>query len=185
MNNFVGIREGQQRRALYPAIADLVGKARNTAIADASTTYLMIDSNSNAVVLKEEDDATTYTNQSGSGSAASTAVVDGHVQSTRTKTNIGTNSLDHSNDKTLKTLPLSNGLQFGNFQLAGTSADTGSWKLHFYADGTSEGGGLEISDRTQTKSIVVNTHGGVQQTDGTLPDTSQDRWAAGDYVHRQ
>ena len=185
MTNYVGLRDGQQRRALYPAIADLVSTARNMAITNTSTTYLMIDSTANALVLKEEQDASTYQNQSGGSSSGSTIVVNGHVQSTRTNTNIGTSSLDHSNDKTLKTVPLIAGLQFGNLQLAGSSSDSGSWKLHFYADGSSDGGGIEISDRSQSKSIVINTHGGVQQTDGTLPDTSQDRWTAGDYVHRQ
>ncbi len=184
--NYISMRDGQQRRALYTGVADLVGSAREMAISKSTTMYLQIDANSNALVLKQEDDASTYQNTStGTGTTSDTLVINGHVQSARTKTNIGTQSLDHSNDKTVKTLPLTAGVQFGNFQLAGTSSDSGSWKLHFYADGTTDGGGLELVDRGITKSVVVNTKGGASLTDGTLPDTSQDRWVAGDYVHRQ
>ena len=184
--NYISMRDGQQRRALYTGVADLVGSAREMAISKSSTMYLQIDANSNALVLKQEDDASTYQNTStGTGTTSDTLVINGHVQSARTKTNIGTQSLDNSNDKTVKTLPLTAGVQFGNFQLAGTSSDSGSWKLHFYADGTTDGGGLELVDRGITKSVVVNTKGGASLTDGTLPDTSQDRWVAGDYVHRQ
>ena len=183
--NLIAMRDSQQRRALYTEVADLAGTARELAISNSATMYLTVDQTSNALVLKQEDDTSTYQNTANGGAAGDTVVIDGHVQSTRTKTNIGTNSLDHSNDKTVKTLPLTSGVQFGNFQLAGSATDSGSWKLHFYADGSTDGGGFEMVDRGQTKSVVVNAHGGTQLNDGTLPDASQEKWTAGDYVHRQ
>lgn len=185
--NLVAMRDSQQRRAFYTGAADLAGLARELAISTTSTVYLQADSSGNALVLKREDESSTYQNTAngvGTGSSG-TAVINGRVQSTRTTTNIGTNAADHANDTTVKSVPLIAGIQFGNFQLAGSSSDSGNWKLHFYADGTSDGGGFELVDRRETRSVVINTRGGCQLTDGTLPDTSQDRWAAGDYVHRQ
>ncbi len=184
--NLIAMRDGQQRRALYTSVADLAGQARELAIANAATTYLQVDTSANALVLKQEDNATTYQSSSAStSSTGDTQVVNGRVQSTRTKSNVGTNSLDHSNDKALKSLPLAPGIQFGNFQLVGQSSDSGSWKLHFYADGSCDGGGVELTESKSTKSLVVNSRGGSQVVDGSIPDTSQDRWTAGDYVHRQ
>jgi len=184
----ISMRDSQARRALYSGIADLAGQARETAIAENVTTYLEPDTSQNAMLLKEQVSSSNYSSRQGSSNLApgtTTMVVNGKVESTRTMSNIGTATTDESNDKTLRTLPMPVGLQFGNFQLGGSSSDAGAWRLHFFADGTCDGGGVEINDRGYVKSLVVNNHGGSQIVDGTIPDTSQDRWQAGDYVHRQ
>jgi len=183
--NLIAMRDSQQKRALYTSVADLAGQAREMAITNDQTMYLSVDSNANALVLKQQVNTTTYQNTSDTtATGGDTIVIAGHIQSTRQNSNIGTATADHSQDKIVKTLPLVSGITFGNFQLAGSSSDAGSWQLHYYADGTTDGGGMELVEGRGTKSVVVSPKGGVQETDGTLPDTSQDQWIAGDYVHR-
>ena len=183
--NLIAMRDGQRKRALYTSVADLAGLAREMALTNDQTMYLQIDANSNSILLKQEVDTTTYQNSNDtSATGGDTIVVAGHTQSTRQNSNIGTASADRSQDKTVKTIALPQGITFGNFKLAGTSSDEGSWKLHYYADGTTDGGGLELIEGRGTKSIVIGPKGGVSETDGSLPDSSQDQWTAGDYVHR-
>ncbi|MDR3689010.1 MAG: prepilin-type N-terminal cleavage/methylation domain-containing protein [Fimbriimonas sp.] len=181
----VSMRDGQEKRAFYTSVADLAGQGREMAITNDATMYLQVDSSSNAVVLKQEVNTTTYQNTTDNTATGSdTIVVNGHTQSTRTNTNVGTASGDRSQDKIVKTCPLSSGIRFGNFELAGSSSDAGSFSLHFYPDGTSDGGGMELVEGRGTKSIVISARGAVKMQDGTLPDSSTQQWQAGDYVHR-
>ena len=186
----VALRDGQQRRATLAGVADLAVLAREMAVSNSQTMYLEPDTTSNALVLKEQYAPSSYQATANGASAsamsqnADTMVVNGKVQSTRTTSNIGTESPDASQDKTIKKLTMTSGLQFGNYQLAGTTSDPSSWKLHFYADGTSDGGAVEVLDKGKTQTLVVNVHSGIKMIDGTLPDTTNEKWQAGNYVQR-
>ncbi len=186
--NYVAIRDGQRRRAFYTSVVDLAGNAREMAITHNATMYLQADTSQNMIVIKQENDDTTYTPADGSAgtptSSSSSSSSSGN-QTATAQSNIGTAQNDRSQDPVRLTLPLSAGVQFGNFQLTGQNSDASSWKLRFFADGTCDGGAVELDDGGNVKSLVVNAHGGASLTDGNIPDTSTQSWAAGNYVQRQ
>jgi len=183
--NYVAIRESQQRRAFYTQIVDVAGTARELAITHNSTMYLQADSTGNKLVIKQENnDSVFQTADAGTGAAPQTTTGQDKLD-VNPQSNIGTASADRSNDSTLGSLPLTQGMTFGNFQLKGQSSDSSSWKVQFFADGTCDGGSVEVDDHGYVKTLVVNTRGGAKLVDGTIPDTSQDSWVAGTYVQRQ
>ncbi len=64
-------------------------------------------------------------------------------------------------------------------------SDGGSeWSVKFYPDGTSDGGGIELSDAGRVRSLDVATDGRIQLIEGPLPEKSEDKWPAGDYEKR-
>lgn len=101
------------------------------------------------------------------------------------QSNIGTATNDRSSDTTSATLPLPPSMAFGNFQLAGQSSDSSSWKVRYFPDGSCDGGAVELDDRGNQKSLVINKKGGASLVDGSIPDVSQSSWAAGSNVIRQ
>jgi len=188
--SFVGIRDGQKRRAFYTSVVDLAGVARELAITRNATMYLSADTSQNMVVIKKENDDTSYTpadGNAGTPTASSTGGSSNNSNNQRPteQSNVGTAQNDRSNDPTMITLPMPTGMQFGNFQLAGANSDASSWRLRFFADGTCDGGAVEFNLAGNVKSLVVNNHGSPKMTDGTIPDTSTLSWSAGNYVQRQ
>jgi len=182
--NYLNMRDSQRRRAFYTGVVDLAGNAREMAISHNATMYLQADSSGNRLVIKQEANDSTYVAADGT-SSATTSTSSNQNQDTNPQTNIGTTPNDRSSDPIVTTLPMSPGMQFGNFQLAGTASDASSWKIRFFSDGTSDSGAFELDEKGYVKSLVVNTRGGAVLTDGTIPDTSQESWIAGTYVQRQ
>ncbi len=89
-------------------------------------------------------------------------------------------------DTPFVTVPLPKTLHASSFQLSGNDSSSAEWKLHFYPDGKSDGGGIEIgSTGGDSKSLSVAASGLATIATGPIPDTSQDQWQAGDYEHRQ
>ena len=186
--NYVNIRDGQRRRAFYTSLADLAGTARELAITRHAIMYLTVNTSLNRLEVKQEVNDSNYQaadGQSGSMTSSANSASTSSNQENNPQTNLGTAASDRSNDKVQLTLPMAPGLSFGNFQLAGTASDSSSYRLEFFPDGTSVGGALEITDRGSVRSLVVNTKGGSQIVESTIPDTSQDSWSAGNYVQRQ
>ena len=89
------------------------------------------------------------------------------------------------NDQTLGSLTVPNGLQPSRF-LAGTQdSDATSWKLNFYPDGSSDGGGVQFDEQSLTVSLLVDADTGTSDIlQNQLPDTSTLSWQAGDIIHR-
>lgn len=77
-------------------------------------------------------------------------------------------------------------LQVDRFILAGKDSDPNSWKLFFYPDGTTDGGGAQLSgSQTDIMSLYVDAGTGLSQLlHDKLPDTTTLTWPAGDIVHR-
>lgn len=184
--NYINIRDGQVRRAFYTQITDIAGTARELAITHNATMYLQADTSGNRLVIKQENNDSQYqTADGGTGAGLSTSTSSSSGLDLNPQSNIGTATADRSNDPTITNLPLAPSVSFGNFQLKGQASDSSSWRLQFFADGTCDGGAVEFNDRGSVKSLVVTSKGGVSLVDGTIPDTSQDSWQAGDYVQRQ
>ncbi len=178
--NLVNIQESQARRAFSTKVVDLAGNAREMAISRHAIVYLQADTSANQIVIKQQVNDSTYTPVDGN-SASTTSGSNGE----NPQTNIGVAANDRSSDKVQLTLPLAPGVAFGNFQLSGQASDASGWKLNFYPDGSCDGGAVELSERGVVRSLVVNSKGGASLTDGNIPDTSLDKWPAGNYVQRQ
>lgn len=92
---------------------------------------------------------------------------------------------DNGGDQVLSSLPVPAGYTPQRFQLSGKDSDAGEWKLYFYPDGSSDGGGVQISQGNNTISLYCDaTTGKSKLTHDQLPDPSSLNWIAGDYIHR-
>ena len=93
---------------------------------------------------------------------------------------------DNGNDQTATTLDLLPGIQVNRVVLGTNDSSPTDWKLNFYPDGSSDGGGAEMSlpDSTAVSLSVEAANGHSQLLGDRLPDPNSQRWQAGDYVHR-
>lgn len=88
-------------------------------------------------------------------------------------------------DKYLDTLALGAGLQTQRFMLGTKDSDPSSWKLMFYPDGSSDGGGVQLGQQSSSLSLYVDSTTGYSTVmQDQLPDPTVLTWTAGDYVHR-
>jgi Tfp pilus assembly protein FimT len=88
-------------------------------------------------------------------------------------------------DKYLDTLKVDSELTPSRFLIGTKDSDPGSWKLNFYPDGSSDGGGVELTQQNNTLSLYVDATTGIATvTQDQLPDTTVLTWTAGDYIHR-
>ena len=182
--SYIAIRDGQKRRAFYPSVVDLAATAREWAISRHRILYLETDSSTNMFMIKQQKNDSTYQAADG-GSGSATPSTGSKQQDTTPQTNIGTAVNDRSNDTTEATLPVAPGVQFGNYQLSGNASDSTSWKMAFYPDGSCDSGAVELNDKGIVRTLVVNRKGGAKIVEGSIPDSSQDKWSAGNYVQRQ
>lgn len=82
------------------------------------------------------------------------------------------------------TVSLPSGISASNFVVESDNVPSSDWKLHFYADGKSEGGSLELQENQLTRGYRVKSDGSISAVEGSV-DTGQDEiWQAGDYVIR-
>ena len=84
----------------------------------------------------------------------------------------------------MKQVPLGTQITVENTQQDGRPVDPTAWQWTAYPDGTADSGGLEFSLGTTTKSLVIPRDRNARWIDGTLPDTSQDEWPAGELLQR-
>jgi hypothetical protein len=81
------------------------------------------------------------------------------------------------------TYDLPSGIQGGKFRSGENNVDSGSWLLHFYPDGTSDSGGIELEEGQTPSSILVDSYGMSTFTKSSpLPHVSELSWTAGTYV---
>ena len=75
-------------------------------------------------------------------------------------------------------------MTLGNLSLEGKNSNASDFRLHFYPDGRSEGGGLEWIEGNTTRNLSVTTGGLATLAEGKLPEATNDRWEAGTYEQR-
>ncbi|MFY9233858.1 MAG: hypothetical protein WAO58_05280 [Fimbriimonadaceae bacterium] len=85
----------------------------------------------------------------------------------------------------LQSLPLGTGVEAVEFVAENAQSTPSEWRLRFYPDGRSDGGGILFQSANQTFFLAADTSGRVRFDDGILPDLSSERWSAGDYEQRQ
>lgn len=88
-------------------------------------------------------------------------------------------------DNALFEITLSPEVETGRLDLAGRESNSSDWRLAFYPDGTCDGGGVEFRRGNQSFALVIDPASGAARIiDGQLPDTTGDRWQAGEIEHR-
>ncbi|MCW5942980.1 MAG: GspH/FimT family pseudopilin [Fimbriimonadaceae bacterium] len=113
-------------------------------------------------------------------------------QSVRMRLGDGDNSLeivttdvDSGDERTLRTRRFPDGFSTGQTRIEDAIAPGSEWQLTFYPDGSSDRGGIEITEGQRVYALVLdNEIGQPRLIDGNLPDLSQDRWAAGEFERR-
>jgi Tfp pilus assembly protein FimT len=81
-------------------------------------------------------------------------------------------------------ISIPSGVSFSDFKTGTTDQGSGTWQLHFYPDGTSDGGGAQVTIGKSTQSILVDTQGNPTMLAAPLPDTTNDIWTSGIYDQR-
>ena len=90
-----------------------------------------------------------------------------------------------SQEQTLKTVALADKVDAPRLFLDGNDSNSGEWVLKFYADGTSDSGGIEFRENSQAYGILVEgKSGSARFIDGELPEVTNDRWEAGELEQR-
>ncbi|HZO91905.1 MAG TPA: hypothetical protein VFB38_26545 [Chthonomonadaceae bacterium] len=83
-----------------------------------------------------------------------------------------------------KRIALGNTIQVTRARLGSETRDLASWQWTVYPDGSADSGGLEFSEGTAIKSLVLSQSGEGRWSEGALPDTNDDRWQAGELEQR-
>lgn len=81
-------------------------------------------------------------------------------------------------------ITLPEGVTGSAFRIERTDSTSGEWRIGFYADGKSEGGGIEFDADGRTVSLLIDPSGSVRIIQESLPDVSQEEWDAGGYEQR-
>jgi prepilin-type N-terminal cleavage/methylation domain-containing protein len=169
--NVIRMGPQQQQRALYGSLLDFARQARQGAIETGQTYALAFDSAKSEFVMRREPSSTAAT-QSNTTLPAPAGRPLANVQSV-------------SDLEDVKDLPLPSGIQANSFRVGTDSPDASSWLIHFYPDGTSDAGGVELTPGgTNYKSLVITADGLASVVDGSLPDPSDQTWTAGTYAQK-
>ena len=168
MPNLLTQKTAVARRAAYGKVLDMARTARTRAINEDTTYALAFDSGKSELRLVRQPLAQD-TNSSSS--------LPNPEQ--RPLTNI-----QSVNDyEQVDTYDLPSGIQGQKFRSGESDTDPGSWLLHFYPDGTSDSGGLELNEGGMPSTIMVDQYGMSTFTkNAQLPDVCELNWTAGTYV---
>lgn len=166
----ITMRSQQEQRAAFGQLLDFTRSARGKAIEDGVTYALAYDGSKSQFVMKKEPPP--------DQAAAVSGTIPAPVQ--RPLANV--QSASDMQDVT--TLQMPDGISPTKFVVQQNSVDPSSFLLHFYPDGTSDGGGVEITRGTDTNSLQVTQEGYPTMMTGPLPDTTEQEWPAGTYVQK-
>ncbi len=79
---------------------------------------------------------------------------------------------------------LSGEVTLGDLRLGDKDTNASDFTMHFYPDGSSEGGGLELAYDGSKKNLAVTNRGLATLADGALSTATETEWEAGQYVQR-
>jgi hypothetical protein len=168
--NLISMRQGQQTRAAYGQIMDLISEARLSSVGGDSTYAITWDSGTSQFDLKKEPP-----NQQDASSNSAIPQPEARPMQTTT-------SVDQFDQ--VKALSIPPALKPDTFRAGTSTSDPSSWAIHFYPDGTSDGGGFQISAGSNIQSVLVDKYGLGTLQPGQLPDTTDQVWTAGSYAQK-
>ncbi|HEX5322391.1 MAG TPA: hypothetical protein VFW40_01295, partial [Capsulimonadaceae bacterium] len=79
----------------------------------------------------------------------------------------------------IKQIDLGNDIQVASVEKNGQPADIGTWNWTVYPDGTADDAGVEFSEGSVTKSLILPAYGDSQWVSGNLPGQTPTQWPAG------
>lgn len=195
--NLVQMKKSREHEEAYRAVLRLVQAGRETAIQSGRTYTLTL--NGSLVELNRDDDTqiardgtsggtTPYATATASTSTTGADVkrlprsftLDGDGQPRSTSSSVTPSATDPDGAATA----LPDGASLGTIVLNDKSSSTSDFKLHFFPDGRSEGGGFEMQEGSATRSIGIDRSGIATQIDGSLPPIADSTWEAGTYAQR-
>jgi prepilin-type N-terminal cleavage/methylation domain-containing protein len=168
--NVITMQSRQQRREADGQILNLARQGRESAIESGFTYAMMYDSAKTAFVLKKEPPP------QDAGSVAGTLP----TPAPRPLANVQS----VSDLQQVQAFNLPSGVEASKFVANDDSVDGGSWIVHFYADGTSDGGGVEITQSQAIQAIQVTKDGFSSIIQGSLPESTEQIWTAGTYAQQ-
>jgi prepilin-type N-terminal cleavage/methylation domain-containing protein len=71
-----------------------------------------------------------------------------------------------------------------DFRVAQADANAADWSVAFYADGTSDGGSLQLDSGEDGRSLTITSAGYALVANGETPDPATEKWEAGSYEQR-
>ncbi|HWD37549.1 MAG TPA: prepilin-type N-terminal cleavage/methylation domain-containing protein [Fimbriimonas sp.] len=167
--NVITMQKGYSRQSTYGALLDFAREARLNAINQKTTYALTYDSAQTQVVMKKEPPQDMTTN----------------ANNIATPVNRPLASVQSSADlQQVKTMDLANPIKLDSFRVGNNTVDAGSWVIHFYADGSSDGGGAEIDENGLMQSLLIDKNGIPSIAAGQLPQTTDQVWQAGTYAQK-
>jgi Tfp pilus assembly protein FimT len=86
--------------------------------------------------------------------------------------------------QSVRQVDLIDGIQIEAAQLNGQTVSGDGWKWTVYPDGTSDSGGLQFIEGSLQKSLLMTDKSETRWLGEALPDTTQDRWQAGELQQR-
>lgn len=84
----------------------------------------------------------------------------------------------------IRTVALPEDFSLQNFRVGKESVTAGDWQVRFFADGTSDGGAVELDENGDIQSLIVDKRGNATLESGSLPEETDERWPVGDYERR-
>ncbi|HSE46291.1 MAG TPA: type II secretion system protein [Gemmatimonadales bacterium] len=158
--NVVRMAEANRKRQFFSSLWHLAGNAHELAIMDRRTMSVRLDSSGRAFKLVEQPSPSTSGSQ-------------------QTQQDAGD---DEERERDSLDVPV--GIDTGNFTSDGNNTDSANWEVKFYPDGTSDGGGLEVTDNGRVRSLVIRRDGSLNLIEGPMPELDEEKWPAGEIEKR-
>ncbi len=88
--------------------------------------------------------------------------------------------------RTLRTKAMPSGFSAQRTNVDGLDSSSAEWELKFYADGSSDRGGIELADDTGAlySLVIDNDRGQARLVSGELPVLTEETWQAGEIERR-
>lgn len=166
-------RHSQEFQSFLSGMRDAALLGRDRAITSGSTLVMTYDDSQRQLTLKVEEAPTTNTTANPTG-----------ITSLKTAAANALASNNDAGEQIVKQISLPPDVNVTSYRLGDQDSTSAEWQLHFYPDGKTDGGGIEIDSNGAAYSLIVGTNGGAQVSREKYPAPTTESWAAGDYEKR-
>jgi Tfp pilus assembly protein FimT len=163
---------GRKVDKFYADLKNFAAEARETAISTRQTVELQATGNSVSLMAEPSIDQTSTNNPQPLG------WFDNNTDQ------LTQNNQPVTQETQIRQLTFPSGIQADSFEQGNQPCGASDFKLMFYSDGTTDGGGIELSGSGPQKALDITQDGSVTLYNGSLPDHTQDSWPAGTYLQR-
>lgn len=196
--NIVSMTKARTREEQYNDILRLAQMGREAAIKNGLAYVLTVsDGNGSVVTLAPEDaqDSTSLrdtrttnslTSNTGNNNNSYPPLPQGMIVGSSPGSNNSSAQqvLNGSDDPSQASAPMPDGVTLGQLNLGSDSSNSSDFKLHFYPEGRSEGGGFEMVEGATTRTLSIDRNGFATLKEGTLTPATEQSWEAGTYEQR-